>query len=43
MSSAGLVSDVLTKTGGKNYLADPRLHVTIQNRPATDEDPGPED
>ncbi|MCU1333070.1 MAG: hypothetical protein JWM08_2062 [Candidatus Angelobacter sp.] len=31
------------KTGGKNYLADPRLHVITQNRPATDEDPGPED
>jgi hypothetical protein len=31
------------KTGGKNYLAEPRLHVTTQNRPATEDDPAPED
>jgi hypothetical protein len=30
-------------TGSKNYLANPRLHVTSQNRPATDDDPGPQD
>jgi hypothetical protein len=26
------------KTGSKNYLANPNLHVTSQNRPATDDD-----
>jgi hypothetical protein len=31
------------KTGAKNYLASPSFHVTTQNRPATDEDPAPED
>ena len=31
------------KTGSKNYLADPNLHVTSQNRPATDDDPRWED
>ena len=28
------------KTGSKNYLANPNPHVTSQNRPATDDDPG---
>jgi hypothetical protein len=31
------------KTGSKNYLADPNLHVTLQNRPAADDDPAPQD
>ena len=31
------------KTGSRNYLANPNLHVTAQNRPATVEDPAPED
>ena len=32
------------KTGSKNFLADPyRIHATAENRPATAEDPGPED
>jgi len=32
------------KTGAKNYLADPyRIHVTKENRPATQDDPTPED
>jgi hypothetical protein len=31
------------KTGSKNYLANPNLHVTSQNRPATDDDPRWED
>jgi hypothetical protein len=31
------------KTGSKNYLANPNLHVTSQNRPATDDDPAPQD
>jgi hypothetical protein len=31
------------KTGSKNYLADPNIHVTSQNRPATDDDPAPQD
>jgi hypothetical protein len=31
------------KTGSKNYLADPNLHVTSQNRPAADDDPAPQD
>lgn len=31
------------KTGSKNYLADPSLHVVAQNRAATDDDPAPED
>lgn len=31
------------KTGSKNYLANPRLHVTSQNRPAEDDDPAPQD
>jgi hypothetical protein len=31
------------KTGSKSYLADPNLHVTSQNRPATDDDPVPQD
>ena len=31
------------KTGSKNYLADPNLHVTLQNRPAAPDDPAPED
>lgn len=31
------------KTGSKNYLANPSLHVTSQNRPATDDDPRWED
>ncbi len=31
------------KTGSRNYLANPSLHVTAQNRPATVEDPAPED
>jgi hypothetical protein len=32
------------KTGSKNFLADCyRIHVTTQNRPATEEDPNPED
>lgn len=31
------------KTGSKNYLADPILHVTSENRPATDSDPAPQD
>jgi hypothetical protein len=31
------------KTGSKNYLADPTLHATSQNRPATDDDPAPQD
>jgi hypothetical protein len=29
------------KTGSKSYLANPSLHVTSQNRPATDDDPTP--
>jgi hypothetical protein len=31
------------RTGSKNYLANPNLHVTSQNRPATDDDPRWED
>jgi hypothetical protein len=31
------------KTGSKNYLANPSLHVTSQNRPAADDDPAPQD
>jgi len=31
------------KTGSKNYLANPNPHVTSQNRPATDDDPAPQD
>jgi hypothetical protein len=31
------------KTGSKNYLANPRIHVTSQNRPATGDDPAPQD
>jgi hypothetical protein len=31
------------KTGSKNYLANPNLHVTSQNRPAVDDDPAPQD
>ena len=31
------------KTGSKSYMADPNLHVTSQNRPATDDDPVPQD
>jgi hypothetical protein len=31
------------KTGSRNYLADPTLHVTSENRPATDDDPTPDD
>jgi hypothetical protein len=31
------------KTGSKNYLANPNIHVTSQNRPATDDDPRSED
>jgi hypothetical protein len=31
------------KTGSKNYMANPNLHVTSQNRPATDDDPRWED
>jgi hypothetical protein len=31
------------KTGSKNYLANPNLHATSQNRPATDDDPAPQD
>lgn len=31
------------KTGSKSYLANPKLHVTSQNRPATDDDPGWQD
>jgi hypothetical protein len=31
------------KTGSKNYMANPNLHVTSQNRPATDDDPAPQD
>ena len=31
------------KTGSKNYLANPRLHATSENRPATADDPAPED
>jgi hypothetical protein len=31
------------KTGSKNYLANPRLHVTSENRPATADDPTPQD
>jgi hypothetical protein len=31
------------KTGSKSYLADPTLHVTSENRPATDNDPAWED
>ncbi len=32
-----------SKTGSKNYLANPRLHVTSENRPATADDPAPQD
>ena len=31
------------KTGSKNYLANPALHVTSQNRPAARDDPAPQD
>lgn len=31
------------KTGSKNYLANPNLHVTLQNRPAAPDDPAPQD
>ena len=31
------------KTGSKNYLANPRLHATSENRPATADDPAPQD
>lgn len=31
------------KTGSKNYLANPNLHVTSHDRPATDDDPRWED
>jgi hypothetical protein len=31
------------KTGSKSYLANPNPHVTSQNRPATDDDPAPQD
>ena len=31
------------KTGSKNYLANPALHVTLQNRPAARDDPAPQD
>ena len=31
------------KTGSKNYLANPNIHVTSQNRPATHDDPRSED
>jgi hypothetical protein len=31
------------KTGSKNYLANQNLHVTSQNRPATDDDPAWQD
>jgi hypothetical protein len=31
------------KTGSKNYLADPILHVTSENRPAAPDDPAPQD
>jgi hypothetical protein len=31
------------KTGSKNYLANPTLHVTSQNRPAAPDDPAPQD
>lgn len=30
------------KTGSKNYLANPRLHATSENRPATADDPEPQ-
>lgn len=31
------------KTGSKNYLANPNLHVASQNRPAAPDDPAPQD
>ena len=31
------------KTGSKNYLGNPTLHVTSENRPATADDPAPQD
>jgi hypothetical protein len=31
------------KTGSKNYLANPAIHVTSQNRQATDDDPASQD
>ena len=31
------------KTGSKSYLANPDLHVTSENRPATADDPAPQD
>jgi hypothetical protein len=31
------------KTGSKNYLANPTIHATSQNRPAADDDPAPQE